>query len=384
MARGPDGRGGGAGFSLADQLFNARTLAQLGREYSVLPGFDADRFETEALAGFGTRTLLARLEWIATCLEAQLPRDFPAMAEALEAAMPPLLDPAKADDDFGQFIHAVPGILAVRHGLETHRDRALDLLYLATQRFSMEFYIRPFLNRWPDATLARLAIWAGDANYHVRRLVSEGTRPRLPWAAHIDLPADRTLPLLDRLHADPTRYVTRSVANHLNDLTKTDLRRVIAHLDAWAAARRQTPDELDWMTRHALRSAVKRGDPLALEHLGFDPDLPLTARLDLSPEPVPIGAALRIAAEIAPDRPGKLLVDYRIRFHRPSGRAGEKVFKLGQGAAQPGAPLTLARNHPLKPAASTFTWHPGPHSVILQVNGRDVAEAAFTVTAPAP
>lgn len=188
MARGPDGTGGGAGFSLSDQLFNARTIGQLAREYAVLPGFDPARFEAEALQGLAGRGLLERLDWLATCIEAQLPQDFPAMAEALEAAMPPKLDPSLQDNDFGQFIHAVPGILAVRHGIEDHRDRALDLIHRATQRFSMEYYIRPFLNRWPDETLERLAVWAEDENYHVRRLVSEGTRPRLPWAANITLP----------------------------------------------------------------------------------------------------------------------------------------------------------------------------------------------------
>ena len=162
MARGPDGQGGGAGASLSDQLFNADSIGDLAREYSVLPGFDAERFVQDAVDGLTGRGLLERLDWIATCIEAQLPRHFPAMAEALRTAMPPRLDPSLTDNDFGRFIHAVPGILAVRHGLERHRDIALDLLHDATQRFSMEFYIRPFLNRWPDETLARLRQWAQD------------------------------------------------------------------------------------------------------------------------------------------------------------------------------------------------------------------------------
>ncbi len=180
-------------FSLKDHLFNGDTVGRLAAEYAAaVPGFDAARFEAEALAGFPDRELMARLEWMADCLEPQLAMDFPAMADQLEAAMPAPLDPALRDDDFGHFIHALPGILAVRHGLEAHRDRALDLLYAATQRFSMEFYIRPFLNRWPDETLARLAIWARDDNYHVRRLVSEGTRPRLPWARAVRLETAQT------------------------------------------------------------------------------------------------------------------------------------------------------------------------------------------------
>ena len=168
-------------FSLKDHLFNAETIGDLAAEYAAaLPVFDAGPFQQEVLAGLPGRALLERLEWIADCLEPRLAPDFPTLADQVEAAMPPPLDPGRRDDDFGRFIHAVPGILAVRHGLEAHRNRALDLLYAATQRFSMEFYIRPFLNWWPEETLARLALWARDENYHVRRLVSEGTRPKLP------------------------------------------------------------------------------------------------------------------------------------------------------------------------------------------------------------
>ncbi|WP_292293840.1 hypothetical protein [Marivita sp.] len=375
MARGPDGAGQAQGFSLKDQLFNARSIGDLASEYAVLPGFDAARFQTDALAGLASRGLLERLDWLADCVEAQLPTRFPEMAEALEAAMPPVLDPGQSDDDFGRFIHAVPGILAVRHGLEDHRDRALDLLEAATQRFSMEFYIRPFLNRWPDETLARLDRWTGHDNYHVRRLVSEGTRPRLPWAANIDLDPLVPVRLLDALHADPTRYVTRSVANHLNDLTRHAPDVVVTRLGAWAHEARQDRRELDWMTRHALRTAVKRGEAGALALLGYRQDAAIRARLDLSPDPVAIGTALTLAVTLVADEDLPVLVDYRIVFHRPNGRSGEKVFKLKTARLAAGVPLTLSKTHQLKRGASTFTLHPGPHRVIVQVNGQDLAEA---------
>ncbi|MBS0122866.1 hypothetical protein [Thetidibacter halocola] len=375
MARGPDGQGGGAGFSLADQLFNEGTVADLARDYAVLSGFDAARFRAQAVGGLTGRGLLERLDWIADCIEAQLPRDFPAMAEALEAAMPPPLDPSRTDDDFGRFIHAVPGILAARHGLEDHRERALDLLHAATQRFSMEFYIRPFLNRWPDETLARLDRWAQDDNYHVRRLVSEGTRPRLPWARNITLDPRVPLRFLDVLHADPTRYVTRSVANHMNDIGKLVPDLVPARLAAWQRAGLQDAREMAWITRHALRTAIERGEPDALALLGYRTDGTLRARLIL-PGSVRIGEALPVVAEIGADADLPVLADYRLRFHRPTG-AAEKVFKLGKGQVGPGAALRLEKAHRLKGDATTFRLHPGPHAVILQVNGQDVAEASF-------
>jgi len=222
-------------YSLKDHVFNANSVGQLAGEFAaVIPGFSAEEFSRSALGGFESREFMARLEWLASCVEPYLSENFDVMAKQLEAAMPPELDPTMTDDDFGQFIHAVPGILAVRHGLETYRERALDLLHTATKRFSMEFYIRPFINRWPKETMARLQAWTQDENYHVRRLVSEGTRPKLPWAKGIKLAPQHTLPLLDVLHSDPTRYVTRSVANHLNDISKTDPDAVLKHLGLWA------------------------------------------------------------------------------------------------------------------------------------------------------
>jgi len=374
VARGPDGKGGGAGFSLADQLFNADSLADLAGEFAVLPGFDRDRFLAECVPGLAGRGLLERLEWMADCLEAQLPSSFGPMAEALEAALPPALDPALKDDDFGRFIHAVHGILIVRHGMEDP-DRALDLLHAVTRRFSMEFYIRPFLNRWPERTLAQLHDWARDDNYHVRRLVSEGTRPRLPWARNIEIDPAVPLAFLDVLHADPTRYVTRSVANHMNDLSKVMPDEVVARLAGWQAEGRQEAGEMAWITRHALRTAVKRGERPALDLLGYRAG-DVSATLDILTPQVKIGEALRFAVEIVADEALSVLVDYRLRFARPGGSA-EKVFKLKAGKVAQGRAARFEKRHVLKGDATTYRLHPGAHGIVVQVNGTDVAEGTF-------
>lgn len=365
-------------FSLKDHLFNADTIGQLAGEYAAgIPGFDGARFQAEALSGFAERELLARMDWMADCLEGQLAADFPTMADQLQAAMPAPLDPALKDDDFGHFIHGIPGILAVRHGLEAHRERALDLLYHATQRFSMEFYIRPFLNRWPTQTLARLEGWALDENYHVRRLVSEGTRPKLPWAKAVHLETDQTVPLLRALHADPARYVTRSVSNHLNDIAKTQPGLVVDLLRDWADAGQQQAREMAWMTRHALRTLVKQGHAGALDLLGFRGDVAVSADLDLGAAQVAIGDAVQINLTLKAAQDLPVIVDYRLVFARPGGKQAEKVFKLKQAQIKAGQPLELRKAHRLKGDATTFTLHPGTHAVIVQVNGQDVARAEF-------
>ncbi|WP_187428648.1 putative protein YhaZ [Roseobacter fucihabitans] len=361
-----------------DELFNAQTVAQLGGEYArAVPGFDQAQFQREALEGLASRELMARMDWLADCVDAQLPADFTQKAAALEAAMPAPLDPMRQDDDFGHFIHAIPGILAVRHGLEAHRARAMDLLYRATQRFSMEFYIRSFLNEWPAETLTILSTWAGDDNYHVRRLVSEGTRPKLPWARAVKLSAAQTLPLLDQLHADPTRYVTRSVANHLNDLSKTHPDLVLGRLAQWTSQARQDPKELAWMTRHALRTLIKQGHPGAMAALGYDAEAPLSVQLELTSPRVEIGQALAFSCTITAPCDVAVLVDYRISFARPGGKQGQKVFKLKQGAVRAGHGLVLRKSHVLKGDATTFRLYPGPHHLTVQVNGVDRATGQF-------
>ena len=365
-------------FSLKDHLFNSETVNQLAAEFAQgVPGFDANAFAAQALTGFPERELMQRLEWLADCLEPQLATDFDKMAAQIEAALPDKLDPTLSDDDFGHFIHAVPGVLAVRHGLEHHCSRALNLLYEATQRFSMEFYIRPFLNTWPDETLDRLGVWAKDENYHVRRLVSEGTRPKLPWAKNVALTSDQTLPFLDMLHADPARFVTRSVANHLNDISKTDPEAVLSRLAAWTSAAKQTPKELDWMRRHALRTLIKHGHAGAMNALGYREDVDVSVQLRVTAPCVKIGEALEFEADITTKTAEPLMIDYVLWLTKAGGARAPKVFKLKAAKARAGKPLTVRKVHKFKGDATTFTLYPGPCRLGLQVNGRIVDEAEF-------
>ena len=319
------------------------------------------------------------LDWFADCLEPYLATDFPTMADQLEAALPPPLDPTRSDDDFGRFHPRGARRSGGTAWSGGPPGAGADLLYAATQRFSMEFYIRSFLNRWPDETLARLAVWALDGNYHVRRLVSEGTRPKLPWARKIGVPITRTLPLLDRLQGDPTRYVTRSVANHLNDVAKSNPDAVLQRLEAWEADGTQAVGERGWMRRHALRTLVKDGNAEAMAALGYRADAPVEVGLDIVTPEVRLGATLEFAVTLGSDVEVPVLVDYRIRFARPGRKHGEKVFKLKAARVVPGKPLVLEKRHRLKADATTFRLHPGAHGLVVQVNGVDRAEAAFEI-----
>ena len=175
------------GFSLKDQLFNDEKTRYLAGLFAKADApFDADAFHAKVMSRLLELELKERMTWIADCLQEVVPGELPQVAPVILRALPPPLDPTKTDDDFGDFIFAPLGEWVVAIGLE-YPDQSLDLLAEITQRFSMEWAIRPFLNRWPDQVLARMQEWCAHDSYHVRRLVSEGTRPRLPWGQAIGL-----------------------------------------------------------------------------------------------------------------------------------------------------------------------------------------------------
>lgn len=369
------------GFSLKDQLFNPKKVRYLaGLFQAAMPKFDRDSFERSVIAEMPALELKQRIDLIARVLDQHLPTDQAGCFAAVAAALPAPLDTSLSDDDFGDFIFAPLGELVVARGLNTP-ETALPLLAEITKRFSMEFAIRPFLNRHQAHVLERMQDWSVSDNYHLRRLVSEGTRAKLPWGIKVNMDPLAPLPLLDRLQSDPTRYVTRSVSNHLNDLSKIAPDSVIDRLDLWQATGDQKQAELTWMTAHALRSLIKQGDARALSQLGYRNDVAVTGTLSLAPTPIAINDELILQAEITAAQDLPVLVDYLLWFHRPDGRKACKVFKWKQARITAGKPLTLSKKRRLKGDATTFTLHPGPHRIGLQVNGNVIAEAVFDLTA---
>jgi 3-methyladenine DNA glycosylase AlkC len=362
-------------FSLKDQLFNAEKTRYLAALFAGADlSFDAEAFQASVMSRLLDLELKERMAWIAECLQKAVPGDLPEVAPTLLRALPPPLDPTKTDDDFGDFIFAPLGDWVVNVGLD-HPELALDALEELTQRFSMEWAIRPFLNQHQDLVLSRMELWCGHSSYHVRRLVSEGTRPRLPWGQAVSLDMADPLPLLDRLHSDPTRFVTRSVANHLNDISKKEPDLVLGRLQNWASSKQQEKDELRWMTSHTLRGLVKSGHPGAMKMLGYDPDAKVAADVQVNGA-ARIGEALEfdVALTGAGDQP--VLVDYIIHFQRPGGKTSAKVHKLKQAALHDGA-LKLSKKHKLKGNATTFKLVPGAHRLEIQVNGNVRAGVDF-------
>jgi len=260
----------------------------------VHPPFREREFITLSLTGLDHLELIARGWHIAEAMRAHLPRSFPAAAEILVASLGPELD---GTEGFGLApFRYLPHVLFVqKHGLDDF-EPAMRAQYALTKRFSAESSIRPYLVRYPEATYARLRAWAGDDSVHVRRLVSEGTRPRLPWAPRLRAFQEDPRPviaLLELLKDDPERYVQRSVANNLNDIAKDHPDLALETCQRWldgASADRA------WVVQHALRTLVKKGDRRALKALGAG-DRPRVSvgTVRLEPPRIRIGGELRFA-----------------------------------------------------------------------------------------
>jgi 3-methyladenine DNA glycosylase AlkC len=242
--------------------------------------------------------------------------------------------------------------------------------YELTKRFTAEFSIRAYLDRYPERTLEQLHVWATDDNVHVRRLVSEGTRPRLPWAPRLRRFQEDPRPvieLLEMLKDDEEEYVRRSVANNLNDISKEH-----PGLAVEAAARWWSKDlDTRRMVRHGLRTLIKAGDPGALAILGFGSGSPVQLQdVTIEPAEVHIGESVRITADFnnPSSSRGEALVDFVVHFVKANGISNPKVFKGGERSVPAGGSTRVSK---LVSVAqhSTRTHYPGVHKVDIQING---------------
>jgi len=349
--------------------------------------FDRDAYRN-VIAPLETLELKARVALIAEALGQAIKRPFPEAAELLVRSLPPAFDPATANGQ--HFIGWALAHYVGRFGL-AHPEPALSALHAITQRFTAEFDIRHFLLADPTATLATLRTWARDPSEHVRRLVLEGTRTRLPWGIRlqpfIDDPTP-LLPLLDALHQDPSPYVRRSVANNLNDLAKDHPELVIERLARWASARLAEPgppahqahaDHLA-LVRRALRTLIKQGHPGALALLGVEGDVDTVNFV--AAKRVVIGQSLLLEATLTNPgaRDAKVVVDFALHYRSANGTVrAPKVFKWKTFALPAGETVALAKSHPMRDV-SIRRHFIGAHRVDLLVNGVAAASRDFQLT----
>ncbi|MFE9776228.1 DNA alkylation repair protein [Streptomyces sp. NPDC005931] len=368
----------------ADELIGRGTAEALADAVSAVRSGAAPAALRAAADGLGGLALRARSDLLRDALLTDVPGDYASLAATVRAAL-------HGDLPFeGWMIWPVGGAVATRAVAQARAgettepvDDALRLLAELTGRFTSEFALRVLLAHDPDRALAAARAWTASDDPAVRRLASEGTRPYLPWAARVPalLAEPRsTLPILDALYRDENEDVRRSVANHLNDLSRQHPGLVVETATAWLA--RSDPHTAR-LVRHGLRTLVKQGRPDALALLGFAPvEVDVTGPTVVSAG-VPFGGEVVFTATVVNTgpAPARIAVDYVIHHHAASGKPRPKVFKLTTRTLGAGEALALRREHSFR-AITTRRYHPGPHAVELQVNGVRSARAAFDLLPP--
>ncbi|WP_353267381.1 DNA alkylation repair protein [Gemmatimonas sp.] len=344
--------------------------------------FVATRFCDEVIPQLDALELKARAMCVASALERHLAADFFAAADHLERALAPVPVQGtgivvRSDAGLTGWFLWSAGEYVARRGL-AHPERALECLRQLTQRFSAEFAIRPFLVAHESLVFETLRKWIRDDSEHVRRLASEGTRPRLPWGMQLPrLIADPSpsLPLLAALLDDTSEYVRRSVANHLNDIAR-DHPELVAdwverHLPGASMARQK-------LLKHASRTLIKRGHPRILQSWGTGAPFAGTVALTASPGTIQLGEYVHLAVTLTSTAANeqRLAIDYVVHHVKQDGRTTPKVFKGWVSTIDGGATVTLSKRHAIKPI-TTRRYYAGAHHISIQINGTQVADAVF-------
>ncbi len=315
--------------------------------------------------------LKQRIRRVATVIREHLPGEYRDALDVLVAAAGELDEPGFTAMALNDFVE--------EFGTEDF-DVSVPAMAVFTELVSAEFAVRPFLRSDLDAMLAVMEKWSASDRDALRRLASEGSRPRLPWGMGVPELKQRpelTERILRQLRHDPSEDVRRSVANHLNDISKDHPDYVVNVLSEWQDGSAAVAE----ITRHALRTLLKAGDPGALRLLGFDPDVGVVVSdLRIDPEPAPLGGSARAhwTVENPSDEPVEVMVDFRMDYYRDGKRPSRKVFK--------GAVLSLSggqsedMNRKISFAQmSTRRVEAGPHAIEIQVNGVVRASHTFEV-----
>jgi 3-methyladenine DNA glycosylase AlkC len=354
--------------ALKDLYFSVEFVGQLADVMvETHAGFDRARFVALALDGtWAERELKDRMRRLSHCLHATLPADYTATLPILLRAAPSFRGLQAMV--FCDYIEV--------YGLD-HWALSLPALGELTPLGSSEFAVRPFLDRDPERAMPTLRAWAADADPAVRRLASEGSRPRLPWA--MALPKFKrdprlTIEILELLKDDPSEMVRKSVANHLNDISKDHPDVALDVAARWLGH----SDERDRIVKHACRTLLKAGDRRALRLFGFgDPTHLHVENLSVERPALAIGETLPFAFDLKVETPEpcRVRLELGVYYCKARGQLSRKVFQIREGSYAQGR-HRITRTHSFQ-ERSTRKHYPGEHRLAIIVNGVEKAVVSF-------
>ncbi len=353
---------------LTDILLTGESVGQLADQVrAAYPAFDREEFLALVFDdAWHSRELKDRMRHVAQCLYEALPEDYPTALEILKKVAPSVR---------GFEAISLPEFVG-RYGLD-HWELSLPALAFFTRFGSSEYGIRPFLKQDPERAIAYMIQWAEHENEHVRRLASEGCRPRLPWGMALvafKKNPSLILPVLEKLKNDESEYVRKSVANNLNDISKDHPDVVLDTCERWYGQSRRT----DWIVRRALRTLLKAGNRRALLLFGFaDPTCIHVEELTLDRDSLQIGDVLQYSFRLRVDgeEPRKIRLELGIDYVKKRGQLSRKLFAMKEDTFAPGTHV-VSRSVGFADQ-STRKHNPGEHHIAIIVNGVEKATASF-------
>lgn len=347
--------------------------------------FDETRFKQLALNNLENLELKERSYNITKALGATLPEDFSLAVQVLLKALHPQENSSLSDsnpNDLGLRGWAIMPITdyVAKFGRE-HFELSMRTLAEMTKRFSSEFSVRYFVEQELETAIQFFHDWSLDDNYHVRRLASEGIRPRLPWGIQLKelvIDPEPIIPILENLKDDVEEYVRRSVANNLNDISKDHPDLVADIAERWLEGASKNRQRL---VRHACRSLIKQGHPKTLKVFGFK-DLEIQVeQFQLSKTDVVLGECFEVQFSMSSssNETQKILLDYAVHHQKANGETTAKVFKWKTFDLRPNQNVELIKKHTIKPI-TTRVYYPGIHKVEILLNGKSTGIKNFNLT----
>ena len=345
---------------LKDQFFNPKFYNELTRDLSfVYPKLKKDSFLKDVKKGYRQLELMQRLELVSDTLKNHLPQKYPEAVNIIYALAPKVKSfPGMALPNFVQ-----------KFGLN-HFDHSLDALKYLTTFSSSEFAIRVYLKADFKKTIREMEKWSEHENEHVRRLASEGSRPRLPWSFKLEevINAPKTTSrIIDALKNDEALYVKKSVGNHLNDISKDHPEYMLDTISQWNLEH----DHTNWIVKRAIRTLVKAGHPRTFRLLGFEQNPKFEiSNFQLSSLKIKLGEELNLSFEIQSlvNRPQKLNIDYLVYYQKKNGELSPKVFKLKELELKGKQLYNVKKKHRFE-NFTTRKHYSGLHKIQLSVNG---------------
>lgn len=270
------------------------------------------------------------------------------------------------------------------YGLD-HFSISLKAIKEVTKRFTGEFAIRPFIQKDSAKVLSYLEKWVKDKNHHVRRLVSEGTRPNLPWGMKVEnltKTPNTYIHLLDQLYDDESEYVRRSVANHMNDLSRHHPELFYKLMQKWS--KKNKSKIVQRCIRHACRSELKKGNTKALKLLGYKKNINISIKDNkLSPKKIKEGANINLEFKLKnlSSKKEPILIDYIISYLKSNGTYTKKVFRLKDTTIGPNSSIDIKKVIKFK-KVTTRVHYSGTHYIEIQVNGHILSKSVFELKVP--